>query len=362
MSVAITLTAKLRKTLGSFTLDVDLPCSPGFHILFGASGAGKTTLLDCLAGLTIPDTGKITLGNRALFDSSTNINLPSYQRRIGYVLQTQALFPHLTVRQNIAFGLSTNENHGEAIASVTRELQIAGLEDRFPAQLSAGQRQRVALARSLVTDPQLLLMDEPLAALDAATKSTIVHFLRRWSDKQQVPILYVTHDRDEAYSLGESLIVLEEGKILASGPPQQVFTSPERNSIAQLAGFENLLQCVIVSDHSEQGTMSCQVDGTELILEAPLTRVDGTRVVLGIRAGDILLAAERPQEISARNILLGRIELIERRSVQVRLLVNVKGANFEVHITPGAQLALRLSGGKNVWLVIKTYSCHLLSA
>jgi molybdate transport system ATP-binding protein len=363
VAVAMTLQAKLYKKFGSgFTLEIATGFGPGFHVIFGASGAGKTTLLDCLAGLTHPDEGKVTLGERTLLDTSTNVDIPAYQRGIGYVLQSQALFPHLTVRENIAFGLSKIHNRSDAGEELTQSMEIHDLEDRKPAQLSAGQRQRVALARALVTNPQLLLMDEPLAALDVATKSIIVDVLRGWNERRRIPILYVTHDRDEAYSLGERLLVLEEGKVVASGAPQQVLNSPARNSIAQLAGFENLLQCEIVSEHPEQGTMSCRISGTEVSIEAPLTRVTAQPLVLGIRAGDILLAAEQPHGISARNVLLGSIESIERRGVLVRLLVNVRGAKFEAHVTPGAQIALGLSGGKKIWLVIKTYSCHLLNA
>ncbi len=364
MAVAIRLTARLRKTFGAgFALDVDVECGPGFQILFGPSGAGKTTLLDCIGGLTTPGSGHIALGDRILFDSSTTVNVPSYQRRVGYVLQSQALFPHLTAHQNIAFGLAgmSATEQQQRIAEMMGEIEIVALADRKPAELSAGQRQRVALARTLVTDPQCVLMDEPLAALDAATKSTILDVLRRWNQERQVPILYVTHDREEAYTLGERLIVLEDGKVTATGAPQQVLSSPARNSIAQLAGFENLLKCDVVSEHPEQGTMSCRIAGSEVVLEAPLTRVAGSRVIVGLRAGDILVAIERPKGISARNILQGTIESVEQRGVLVRLLVHVNGARFEAHVTPGAHLSLGLTGGKTIWLVIKTYSCHLLS-
>lgn len=361
LAVAITLSARVRKFYGAgFALELDTEFGPGFQILFGPSGAGKTTLLDCIAGLTTPTGGEIKLGERVLFDQATNV--ATFDRNIGYVLQSQALFPHLTVRKNVAFGLEARKREAEGkVGAMLRAMGILDLAERKPAQLSAGQRQRVALARTLITEPQCLLMDEPLAALDAATKSTILDVLRRWNRERQVPILYVTHDREEAYSLGERLIALEEGKIVASGVPLQVLSAPVRNSIANLAGFENVWKCQIVSEHSEQGTMSCRIDGSEVVLEAPLTRAEGPELTLGIRAGDILVATERPNGISARNILTGTIQSLERRGSLVRLLVHVRGAKFEVHLTPGAQLSLGLNGSKNVWLVIKTYSCHLLN-
>jgi molybdate transport system ATP-binding protein len=355
----MSLRARMRKQFRQgFSLDVKLELKPGFHILFGASGAGKTTILDCIAGLIPPDEGRIVLVDRTLFDSTAGASAPAHLRRVGYVLQSQALFPHLSVRENIAFGIA--DEQASAIEAFARELKIGDLLGRKPGELSAGQRQRVALARTLITEPQCLLMDEPLAALDAGTKSTIIDVLRRWNEQRQIPILYVTHDREEAYSLGEQLTVLEEGEVVASGSPQEVLTTPARQAVAQLAGFENQMRCAVTAEHPEQGTMTCRIAGTEVTIEVPLTRVSG-EVLLGVRAGDILLATEQPRGISARNVLRGTVESLERRGVLVRLLVNVGGAKFEVHVTPGAQIALGLSGGKGVWLVIKTYSCHLLN-
>ena len=360
LALALTLRAKVRKQLdSSFTLDIDLTCGAGFNVIFGASGAGKTTLLNCVAGIVTPDTATIHLGDRLLVDSARQLSIPAHQRKIGYVLQSQALFPHLSAGKNIGFG--RRDGGGLYVEALAEQLGLIPLLDRRPAQLSAGQRQRVALARTLVTDPQCLLMDEPLAALDAGTKLDIVQVLRGWNQERQIPILYVTHDRDEAYGLGERLLVLQDGKIAAAGTPQEVLTSPARNSVAQLAGFENLLDCETHDEHPEQGTMSCRVAGTEVVLEVPLTRVAGHSLKLGIRAGDILLAGERLKAISARNILQGKIEALETRGALVRVLVNVGGAHFEAHVTPAAQLALGLAGGKTIWLVIKTYSCHLLT-
>jgi molybdate transport system ATP-binding protein len=361
LALALTLRATVRKELGaSFRLELDLTCGPGFHIVFGASGAGKTTLLNCIAGIASPDEGSIGVGERVLFDSSTRVDVPIHLRRVGYILQTQALFPHLSVRKNIAFGLK--DAGDQRVEAIAEQMGLLTLLDRKPAQLSAGQRQRVALARTLVTDPQCLLMDEPLAALDAATKSDIVEVLRSWNRERQVPILYVTHDRDEAYSLGERLLVMQEGRIVAAGRPQEVLTSPVKNTVAQLAGFENLLECEVTGEHPEQGTMSCRIAGTDVVLEAPLTRVASQNLKLGIRAGDILLASERPNRISARNVLQGMIMALEQRGVLIRVLVNVGGAHFEAHVTPGAQVSLGLAEKEPVWLVIKTYSCHLLTS
>ena len=211
------LTASIRKTLAStereFSLDVEFGASPGFTILFGPSGAGKTTLLDCVAGLATPDSGRIAVGDRILFDANSGMNLPVAKRGVGYVLQDLALFPHLTVEQNVEYGLArlTRSARRARAQEMLQELHIDHLRGRRPAEISGGERQRVALARSLVIDPCVLLLDEPLAALDAATKAKILDDLRRWNQAHGIPILYVTHSREEVMALGERVIVIRPG-------------------------------------------------------------------------------------------------------------------------------------------------------
>ena len=246
------------------------------------------------------------------------------------------------------------------IEEAAESFGITSVLNRRPAQMSGGERQRVALARALVTMPRALLLDEPLTALDAVTKSRIVDDLRRWIASHAVPVLYVTHQREEVYALGDRVIALEKGRIIADGPPQAVLTSPQFESVAQLAGFENIFDCSIAATHPEQGTMSCRIEATELLLEAPLTRVAaGNNVRLGIRAGDILIATERPAGLSARNVISGKIASLRQQGITVILVVD-SGAAFTVHVTPDAVHSLQLEQDKQVWLVIKTYSCHVL--
>jgi molybdate transport system ATP-binding protein len=201
-----------------------------------------------------------------------------------------------------------------------------------------------------------------MTALDSVTKAKILDDLRRWNESHSVPILYVTHEREEVYALGDRVIVLEAGRIVADGTPHEVLRRPQYESVAQLAGFENLFECAVESAHPEQGTMTCRIAGTALSLEAPLTRLtDGSAVTLGIRAGDILLATSRPTGLSARNILSGRIVALQQHDVTVIAEVDC-GAKFTVHLTPGACQSLALQAGQQVWLVLKTYSCHVLQA
>ncbi len=345
-----------------FCLEVEFVVNAGFTILFGASGAGKTTLLDCIAGLEIPESGRITFGETVLFDSEAHVNLPPNRRSVGYLLQTLALFPHMTVQENVQYGLHAlaKPEREERSGEILESFRIGALAQRRPAELSGGERQRAALARALVTRPRVLLLDEPLSALDAVTKSQIVADLRAWNREQQIPILYVTHQREEVFALGERVVALEAGGIRAQGSPHEVLHRPELESVAQLAGFENILDATFIAEHPEQGTMTCRVGESALSLEVPLTRVDRSRPLrIGIRAGDILLASSSPQGLSARNVFSGTITSLERRDVMVLAEIDC-GVQIEVHLTPAACGDLNLAIGRGVWLVVKTYSCQVM--
>jgi molybdate transport system ATP-binding protein len=306
------------------------------------------------------------VGERVLFDSNNETNVPVAKRHTGYVLQDLALFPHLTVEQNTEFGLShmpraARKTRAEA---VLREFRIDHLRQQRPGKISGGERQRVALARTLVTDPCVMLLDEPLAALDAATKGKILDDLRCWNQTHGIPILYVTHSREEVLALGERVLVMEEGRVIAQGGPYEVLAAPRQESVAQLAGFENIFDGVVWLVHEDRGTMSCRLEGSQqgtfVLLETPLIRADaGSHVRLGIRAGDILLAITKPVGLSARNVLDGKIVSLEKRDMMISARVNC-GVEMEVHLTLGARDALKLEVGREVWLVIKTYSCHLM--
>jgi molybdate transport system ATP-binding protein len=361
------LSVRVRKSFpgeraSSFTLDVDFTAAAGFTILFGASGAGKTTLLDCIAGLQNPGAGRIAVGDSVLFSSADGLNLLPNRRSVGYLLQTLALFPHMTVSQNVQYGLDgvRESERRSRCGEILALFRISELAERRPDEISGGERQRAALARTLVTNPHVLLLDEPLTALDAVTKSQILDDLRAWNNQHRIPILYVTHQREEVFALGENVVALDAGRIVARGSPHEVLQRPQSETVARLAGFENIFECAFVADHPEQGTMTCRVAGSTLELEVPLSRVDRARPLrVGIRAGDILLASSAPQGLSARNVFSGVITSLQQRDVMVVAKVNC-GAEFEVHLTPAAREALHLELGGAVWLVVKTYSCLVL--
>ncbi|MGB7330282.1 MAG: molybdenum ABC transporter ATP-binding protein, partial [Terriglobales bacterium] len=348
---------------GTFNLNVHFRALAGFTILFGASGAGKTTLLDCIAGLTDPDEGRIAIGGEDLYDSENKRNVVAWKRCIGYVHQDLALFPHLTAEENVAYGLrslSAGERQTRS-REVLAAFRIEHLRDRRPAQISGGERQRVALARTLVTNPRALLLDEPLAALDRPTKSSLVADLRKWNQHHRVPILFVTHSGEEVFALGDEVIMLDAGRIVAQGQPHEVMRAPRLETVAHLSGFENIFDATVTTLHEARGTMACRLGSGEVELETPLVRADvGSRVRVGIRGGDLLLATVSPQGLSARNILPGTIRRLVQKDVMISAIVDCSGMEFEVHLTLAARDDLQLSLGKNVWIVVKTYSCHLM--
>ena len=370
--ISADLEVRIRKRFpnpeGTFNLNVHFRALAGFTVIFGASGAGKTTLLDCIAGLSDPDEGRIFVGGEDLYDSEKKCNVAAWKRRIGYVQQDLALFPHLSVEENVAYGLRTLSKAERT--SRTREIlsrfRIERMRDRRPFQISGGERQRVALARALVTEPRALLLDEPLAALDRPTKSSLINDLRKWNQHYRVPILLVTHNGEEVFALGNEVIMLDTGRIVAQGQPHEVMRVPRLETVAQLSGFENIFEATVAALNESRGTMTCrlgtpQPGKTAVELETPLVRAEeGSRLRVGLRAGDMLLATEKPQGISARNILSGTIKSLEQRDVIVAAIVDCTGVEFEVHVTLAARDSLQLGDGKNVWLIVKTHSCHLM--
>jgi molybdate transport system ATP-binding protein len=358
----MTLAVHLAKRLSSgFALDLSFRAEPGVTILFGASGSGKTTILRGVAGLTRPDAGRITIGNRTLFDGDAGVDVPVQDRRLGYVFQQLALFPHLTVAENIGYGLGRlpRTERPARIAEAAESFRIAGLLDRRPGQISGGERQRTALARALVTQPLGLLLDEPLSALDYAIQLHIMDDLRRWNAERRIPILYVTHSHREAFALGDRLIALEQGRILASGSPHEVLDHPAHAPLVELAGFENVFDATVMARREDSGTMHCALSGTSTELEVPLgVAPDHAAIRVAIRAGDILVADREPVGISARNVLPGEIRDVRRQGPTVIATVDA-GATFVVHLTPGGAAALALRSGARVWLIIKTYSCRV---
>jgi molybdate transport system ATP-binding protein len=239
---------EITKRLPEFTLDVAWSAGDGVAVLFGPSGAGKTLTLQCLAGLIRPDAGRIVVDDRVLFDSAAGVDLPPQHRRVGYVFQGYALFPHLTVGQNVVFGLRDRpraERQARA-AEVIERLGLGGLEHRRPGELSGGQRQRVALGRALAIDPALLLLDEPLSALDAPLRRSLRDELRTILSGWGTAAVLVTHDFTEAYQLADRIVIYEGGRVIQSAPRAELLWQPASEAVARIMGLRNVLHGTVV--------------------------------------------------------------------------------------------------------------------
>jgi molybdate transport system ATP-binding protein len=287
--------------------------------------------------------------------------VPTMRRRIGYGFQQLALFPHMTVAKNIGYGLTglSAAEQRTRVERVAESFRISALLDRKPGAISGGERQRTALARALVTDPDALLLDEPLSALDYAIQLHIMEDLRRWNAERRIPILYVTHSHREAFALGDKLMALERGRILASGSPHEVLDHPAQAPVAELAGFENVFDATVIERRQQAGTMQCLLTGSHTEIEVPLgVAQPGQAIKIAIRAGDVLLADREPLGLSARNVLRGVVLEYEMHGSIVVASIDAD-ARFIVHLTPGGADTLGLRAGRTLWLVIKTYSCRV---
>ena len=249
----MSLIVKLRKQLGGFALDVDLEADNGVTCLLGASGCGKSMTLKCIAGIEKPDEGHIELDGRVLFDSAAGIDLPPQKRQVGYLFQNYALFPNMTVRQNILCGLCREKSRAEKEArlrNMLHTMQLEGLENHKPHQLSGGQQQRVALARILVSDPQLLLLDEPFSALDGHLRDALKIELRDLLTHFGREVLMVTHDRNEAYNMSAQIAVMDAGRVIVQKPTKALFADPGSVPAAILTGCKNVVYARRVDAHT----------------------------------------------------------------------------------------------------------------
>lgn len=282
------LVVEIENNLGDFQLNVDFTAGRQPLGILGGSGAGKSMILRCLAGIATPSAGKIVLNGKVLFDSYRGINLPTRDRRMGFIFQNYALFPHMTVAQNIAFGLPQGLSSIAAKQRVETQLirvQLAGLGDRYPHQLSGGQQQRVALARALAIEPELLLLDEPFSALDSHLRQQMAQQLISILSTFEGVALFVTHDMEEAYRICENLLVLEDGRAIAHGSKQQIFERPGSFRVAQLTGCKNFSQAIVRSSHLVEAVdWNCTLQVVEPIPEG-LNRV-------GIRAHQIVFTQD----------------------------------------------------------------------
>ena len=349
----------LEVPLASFVLRVQATLGSGFTAVMGPSGSGKTSLLEAIAGLRPKARGRIVVGGEVLLDTNRGRRVPPERRHVGYVPQDAGLVPHLTARGNVAFAARTGR---ERMATAIDMLELRDLFERYPVSLSGGERQRVALARALASEPSVLLLDEPLAALDVGLRERILPYLMRIRDEWRVPVLYVTHNVGEALALAGEALLLREGRVEAVGPPLDLLSSQGVVRAAE-TGIENLAQGRVVS-HDDAGGVTRVELGTDFAVSIPLAlgRAIGTVVTLAIRAEDIVVATEPPHALSARNVFEARIAALERTGVDttLRCTVGPGGRPWLVRLTPAAVAAMGLAEGRVVWLAVKSHSVRLV--
>jgi molybdate transport system ATP-binding protein len=329
-------------------------------VLFGPSGSGKTTILRCLAGLERPDRGRIAFAGTTWFDSASGVDVSPQQRRVGYLPQGFALFPHLDVRANIGYGIAaTRRVRSARIDELVERLELAGLERRRPGELSGGQQQRVALARALARDPQLLLLDEPLSALDTPTREALRGELRALLVAGGVPAIVVTHDRAEALVLGDRTAVMVDGAVRQVGPTLEVFDRPADETVARIVGVETVQTAVAIS--ASEGLTRLRVGDAELtaIGEWPA----GAAVLVSIRAEDVILvgaASSASAGLSARNRLDGRVVSIELAGPLARVRLDC-GFALVAAVTRPALGELDLRPGTLVRAIVKAPAVHVIA-
>ncbi|QQA41577.1 molybdenum ABC transporter ATP-binding protein [Pelagovum pacificum] len=333
------------RTLGDFTLSPTFTAPAGVTALFGPSGAGKTSVARAVAGLLKPDTGRITVGGRELFGPS--INLPARKRRVGYVFQDARLFPHMAVLANLRYGGTRDE------ADVIEMLGLRPLLDRYPADLSGGERQRVALGRALMSGAELLILDEPLSALDAPRKAEILPWLERLRDVARVPILYISHDVSEVARLATTMVLMENGRVTRAGPTMEVLGDPDAVPLVGVRDAGALLFATVLAYDEADGLTTLTIDAGQLILPGRLG-APGDRVRLRVPAQDVILALERPQGLSALNILPVTITaLTTGRGPGVAVGLAAGRDRLLARVTRRSADAMKLTQGQELFAVLK---------
>jgi molybdate transport system ATP-binding protein len=360
------LAVRVRLPLDRFALEVDFETTHRVTGIFGVSGSGKTTLLETIAGVRRSAQGRIRLGDDVWLDSERKVRVPPELRGVGYVPQDSLLFPHLDVLGNLHAGrrraMESGRDFQAALENVVRVLDLGPLLRRGVATLSGGERQRVALGRALCSGPRLLLLDEPMASLDAALRRKVLPFLQRVQAEFAIPILLVSHNPVEVQALCEDLVVLRDGQIIARGEPRAVLTRPAVFPLAQGEGFENVLPAVVVGARDGTTEVRLGADGEGPSLTVPRSALPpGSPLLLSVPADEIVLALEHPAGLSARNALPARVEGVQAvgpiRLVTARVAEGTPPLVAEV--TADARAELDVLPGTELYLLIKTTAITL---
>ena len=359
---------RVEKNLGNFSLNLSLSLQKGMTVLFGPSGSGKTLTLHTIAGLVEPDSGMVRVNGVVYFDKKRRVNLPVHRRRVGYVFQEPSLFPHMTVFENIAYGISDLPlgERKRKVSLLIERMRLEGLEKNLPHQISGGQKQRTALARALAASPLLLLLDEPFASLDNPVREKLRLDLLSIEKEDRMPLIFVTHDVEEAFVLSEELVVLNEGRVEQTGNKEDIFYRPQSHKVAKFLGVKNIFRGRITEIHPEEGVMTVWVDEKGFQASIPYREgaVTGNWVRFCIRPEEIMiLRAERPIKKTLQgNIFTGQIVRIIEKGAEHTLFFRQSqdDYDFEISMSNLAYRKLRIRENDTVTIVLKWESIWLI--
>ena len=350
----MTLSVSLAHDFGRFSTDLAFDAPPGVTALFGHSGSGKSTVLNAVAGLLRPQRGRIVADGTVLTDTGARVFLPPHRRRLGVIFQDGRLFPHLSVRQNLRYGrwFAPRAARRTGEDAVIEMLGIGALLDRAPATLSGGERQRVAIGRALLSEPRLLLADEPLSALDEDRKAEILPYLERLRDELRVPMLYVSHSQAEVSRIATTVVMLVQGRISRIGTPSEVLSDPALAGPGREAGA--VIEARVVRDHPD-GVTELSAGGVPLFLPT-IRAASGDRLRLRITAQDVMLALGRPEGLSALNMLPGTVESVAETGDTVLVRLETPAGPVLSRITRRSAAQLDVRPGARLTAVIKSLS------
>ena len=349
------LSVNITKAFGSFRLKTEFEVEEGsITAIFGKSGAGKTSTINAIAGLTRPDVGVIQIGNTTLFDQNMRINVPIYKRQIGYVFQDDRLFPHMTVRNNLIYGTAKTRYMADSLnlTDITGLLELAPLLERRPRTLSGGEKQRVAIGRALLSNPKLLLMDEPLASIDVQHRFEILPFIQRVREKTGITIIYVTHALEEVIFIADQIILLSEGQVTAQGTVEEIMSRLDLHPMTSRFDAGAVISATYSGYDREFDLGELSFDGGTLRI-AGLNAEIGIHLRAHIRARDVSLMLDKPKDTSVLNVFKGElIEIRHEEGPQLDLLINI-GTPLIARITRKSLNDLNLDIGSKVYAMIK---------
>jgi molybdate transport system ATP-binding protein len=355
----MTLEVRASKLFGGFTLDVQfaLP-TPGVAALFGPSGCGKSTTINIVAGLLSPDRGRVAIDDTVLLDTEERTSVPAEKRRIGYVFQDARLFPHLSVGANL--GYASRRAAGRAFVTSEQVLALLDLEpllERRVHQLSGGERQRVAIGRALLSQPRLLLLDEPLASLDRERREEVLPYLEMLRDRLSIPMVYVSHQFDEVLRLATHIVLMRSGAVVAEGDVAQMSSNPELRSMVGRDEVGAIIDGTVIGYDSLSGLTRVHVGAGEIRVQPPGDIAPGTRLRVQLLARDIIVSTRMPQHLSVRNNLRGTVIAVDDDGEGSDLIsIDIGGVPILARVTKAATRELALAPGIDAWALVKAVS------